>query len=608
MATLAPMSSPTGCRLLMPAALLLVAMTALAPPAAAKGKKVTCNGSKIAVTIGKKTTCQPFAKQFPKPKAIDLRLSYLQQALKFDTAKTADGKKRKRARTLQSGFGAAGKRAQRKLLKVLPKVLAFIDEKGGGARSSRLIAEPALASRVCEVGPAGPTAQTGGVTMGTLGDNGGFVEAPAGGGLRVRVTFVSCGGVSNFRIPECPTANGSVDATGSGEFRATTEIWKGDELVSRNSSTFGQKAKVHGEVGADALLKFIEVEHTQKVFFVASGGIVIRGGVTRKVKTDMPGGRYDPAGASVRIFGDSIASDSGARAFASTAEAAISGYRGAEARWSTFNPTGGYCAEPVLSPDSNTLKLKKGDTGQLSIYAKARQDGGGASEATWTLLDQENAEFSPTSSDAAPTISYTVTNAPENGFVKVKIKFSSTAGVGEKTWTQPTEPPMRINHLTGTFGGEVRLGDQSIQSWNGNVTLDHLTGATAEAPANGVYVVSSGNVMIQALGRDQTGTGCEQSGSLSGLKLRGGFAEVTAIGPEGKPPYTYSITLSMPSAQLKITRSNCPEGAEEFEGTEAEIGALYGLNVSGQESVDGQTYFGTFSYFGTQNWNLSGVK
>ena len=48
-------------------------------------------------------------------------------------------------------------------------------------------------------------------------------------------------------------------------------------------------------------MKSIEVEHTQEVFIVATGGIVIRGGVTRKVLIQMPGGGYDPAHAECPI-------------------------------------------------------------------------------------------------------------------------------------------------------------------------------------------------------------------------------------------------------------------------------------------------------------------
>ena len=116
-------------------ACVLVAAT---PPTAvgAKRKTPSCRGTKVPVTVGKEKTCQPLAKVFPKPKAIDIRLAYLEQALRFDPAKTVPTKRRKRVRTLQSGFGAAGKRAQKKLLKLAPKLLAFIDRKGGARSSS----------------------------------------------------------------------------------------------------------------------------------------------------------------------------------------------------------------------------------------------------------------------------------------------------------------------------------------------------------------------------------------------------------------------------------------------------------------------------------------
>ena len=160
-------------------------LVAAAPPTAvgAKRKTPSCKGSKVPVTVGKKRTCQPLAKVFPKPKAIDIRLAYLEQALRFDPAKTVPTKRRNRVRTLQSGFGAAGKRAQKKLLKLAPKLLAFIDRKGG-ARSSSFGPGPALASAGCEPGPAGPTGHTDGASIGTLGENGGYVDAPIGGGLQ----------------------------------------------------------------------------------------------------------------------------------------------------------------------------------------------------------------------------------------------------------------------------------------------------------------------------------------------------------------------------------------------------------------------------------------
>jgi hypothetical protein len=587
------------------ALLLVVPATALAtsgqaPELAmvAKAKAGTCKGGTVPVTVGTKTTCKPLAKAIPKPEAIDIRLGQLQEVLKFDPAKAVTGRKRKRVRTLQSGFGAAGKKAQKKLLRALPKALAFIDGRGG-ARSSLLGPGPALASSGCDVGPAGPTGHAGGASVGALGDNGGYIDASAGGGLRVRVTFVSCRGPNNFRIPDCPTANGVVDATGTGEFRATVEIWNGDRLVSRNSSTFEGRAKTHGEVGPDAKLKFIDVEHTQEVFIV-TGGIVIRGGVTRKVRIDMPGGGYDPAGASVRYFGDSIASNSGASDFASTAASALSAYQGAEPRWSTFNPSGGYCAEPVFTPDSNTLKLKKDDKKQLGIYAKARQDGGRATAARWTLLNPLNANFSPTSSqDPTANISYTVTSAPKGGEVKVTVKFTSTAGVGEKAWVQPTEES--TGKLIGNFSGEIvtpTLAGPSVQSWNGGATLERTTPDLLGGP-NGAYALTAGTVTYHLSGIEALISACQWSGTaVVSLPSGGGSGSAGVFGtpPEFTAPYEYNVktvTPPPPQSQVTFTRHDCPPGADELEGTEETIPFGVDFETGQQKSVDGLVYAGS---------------
>lgn len=93
--------------------IVLLAFPCALASASAQSAKASCKGTKVAVKIGKRKTCQPFAKVFPKPQATDLRLAYLQQALRFDPAKALKGKKPKRPRTLQSGFGAAGKRVQK---------------------------------------------------------------------------------------------------------------------------------------------------------------------------------------------------------------------------------------------------------------------------------------------------------------------------------------------------------------------------------------------------------------------------------------------------------------------------------------------------------------
>lgn len=564
------------------------------------------------VTVGKKTTCKPLAKALPKPRAIDLRLAHLQEVLKLDPAKMVGGKKRKRAKTLQSGFGAAGKRAQKKLLKVLPKALKFIDRKQGKARSSRLLSAPAFASASCAPGEAGPIGHTGGASVGLLGTNGGYIEASAGGGIRVRVTFVDCRGASLHNLPECPAANGSIDAKGSGQFRATIEIWDGGQLISRNSSVFQDDAKAHGEVGPDAKLKHIDVEHTQEVFIVASGGIVIRGGVTRKVRIEMPGGRYDPANASVAYFGDRISADSGASGFASTAEAAISAYKNAEPRWSSFPPQ---CADPVFSPESNTLKVRKGEQRQLSVFARSRRDGGRATKAQWTLLSPENAEFSPTTSqDAAPNISYTVTNAPKGGQVKVTVKFTSTAGVGEKSWTQPTEPG--INHISGTF--TLREDENgSIFEWTANVEFDRSAEAFMGG-SDGQYSLAPANYTVTASGNgyffSPALSSCSMSGSgqfalspadsgffvLPRLAETDPYKYVFTIQPDNSDPHNYPIAITCPNPE----DSTSTEWNSTFTSTPLDLkDSADGIDFSGSETIEEP-----FTPTKTLEWSFHGTE
>src|SRR4029079_11045442 len=101
------------------------------------------------------------------------------------------------------------------------------------------------------------------------------------------------------------------------------------------------------------------------------------------------------------------------------------------------------------------------------VHAKARADGRTATGAKWTLLAPLNATFSPrNSSKASPTFAYTVSKNPRGDSVKVTVRFTSTAGVGEKTWTQPIGPGQTINHLTGTFGGTFVSAGGTIHTWS----------------------------------------------------------------------------------------------------------------------------------------------
>jgi hypothetical protein len=597
--------------------IVLLALACALASASAPSAKKSCKGRTVAVKIGKRSTCQPFAKVFPKPKAIDLRLAYLQRALKYDPAKALKGKKRKRARTLQSGFGAAGKQAQKKILRLLPKAFAFFDRNRPGAISS---------ASNCGVGAAGERGTLGGSsTVVLLGSNGMLIETNAGHGLRIRVTFFSCGGVTSFRVPECPTAGGDVEAPpASGDFSATTEVFEGNTLKSRNSTRFEDESKARGKVGPDAKLKYVDVEHKQIVLIVVPGS-VFRSSVLRKVRVDMPGGNFDPDNATVLYSGDWLGANLGAEGFARSAKAAIDSYKTAEPRWSSFDRKP-YCAQAVFSPATDTIKVKREEKKQLTIYAKAQADGGRATGARWEFLGPSNAEFAPTAlQDPSATIQYAVIKTPQGDQVKVTAKFTSTAGVGEDSWQEPIEGALP-ERFAATFSGSASYdedllgeGNHLKADWSGNAELRELPNPYPPGTfpyAFGYYQVSTGSINY---GFD---------GSLGDCAVEGGGPMDLPSQPElkgapvltifDKDPREYSFQIGMPlTAKVPATASACkdPEDEGSFEfapaiGTPMAVYApLPGGPVSdswafsGQGS--GQQVPGTPEQ--TWQWNLSPV-
>lgn len=531
---------------------LLLALPAFADAAAGSGtlraKAKACKGGKVAVTIGKRRGCQPLSKAFPKPKAVDLRISYVTQAL-----------------ALRPARGAAG-RAQRKLARALPKVFARIDRAEQGKAGASSLAQ---ASAGCNAGVGGPSATVGGVTVSVSGPNGGVLEVDSGS-QRVKLRYGICGS-SSFRIPECPTASGELDATYESSGEVVIEVWEGtSRLVSRSRVQFESKAKAKGTVGPDAKLRYIDLEYAHEVFVVASGGVVERGKSERKVRIEMPGGKYDAAGASVKVTGDASAVKKDG--FERVAQEAIDGFKRAEPRWSSFERKP-LCAEPVFTPASSTLKLRKGQSGALGLAAKARP-GGNATEARWTLFGPENATFSPLSSEQAqPSASYTVTDAPEKGFVKVRVKFTSTAGVGEGTWVQPTEPAQLPTSYTGLVSGDAKYGAGELGAgsnlsaqWAGSVKLQGgPTGAPPGFPGvpAGMYSLSSGSVSYSFKGNvgkcDVAGAGTVDltSGSGSSLPVLQLFDGDTR---------SYRLEIPLPATEVvKGTKSNCEDTSQNGE-------------------------------------------
>jgi hypothetical protein len=587
--------------------LLVVPCANASASSPAQSAKASCKGTKVVVRIGGKKACSPFSKVFPAPKDLDLRLSFLRQALRLDPAKLAPKKKRKRIHSLQSGFGAAGRRLQKKLLASLPRALAYFDRKRGGARSSSLSFPRALASANCGVGPASERGRLGGSTsVALLGDNGMLIETEAAG-YTVRVSFVSCGGVDRFSVPECPKADGGVDAKGTGDFRATTEIWKGSRLEERTSTSFEDSATVHGEVGADAKLKFVKVKHKQEMLIISRKvGGAYRGGMEREIEIRMPGGQYDPASARATPLGDTVAADFGADAFRKTASAALSGYRSAEAGWSSFGRKP-FCAQAVFSPPTATIKLKKSEKKQFGIYARARADGGRAVGARWELLGATNADFSPgTFQEAGPTVQYTVSGTPQGTEVRVTAKFTSTAGVGEDSWKQPIEASLP-ERFAMTFSGSASYDSSEIgagggvANWSGNAELREIP--SPYPPGSfpyefATYRLTTGSITYSYSGAFGDECSATASGSID-LAQQPDLAGGAVLGIYDKTPREYNIFLPMPVTEEAEVPGNIgpcddPEDEKAIDFSPAIGGPLLvnaplpGGPVSGDWALSGQ--------------------
>jgi hypothetical protein len=592
-----------------------------------RAKSAKCKHGRVPVKVNGKSRCRRLASVWPNPKAVDPRLAYLRAVLNFDVSKVR-GRHGKHARSLQRGFGAAGRKAHKAFLLALPKALAMIDALGPGARASaRGRPAPVVASEAaCGPGqgqPVSPPGNAGGATIqatqGANGAEGASIEVPISG-RTFRTTFTKCGNAS-YGPPYCPAANGDADTSTSGRFYVTQQAVEGGKVVSSQSTSLVFKDRLHGKVAADARLDYLDFERTEENLIVATGGVVLRGDAVRKVRVNMRTGKYDPAHSSVAIKGDEGTIDDLAADIATAMAAYRAGEVGGtflrEDGWSTFDRKGKdpYCATGVFAPASNTLKLRKGKSDQVSVYAKA-SDGGKAEGARWTVLEPINADFSPAaSSEREPSVRYTVTAAPAGGRVQVTLKFTSTAGVGKAVWTQPTEDAT-INHIAGDFNGTSTVAgpvDDSVLSLRGSLTFDRVSGPVLGG-ADGLFRVSAGDYTLVASGIDGSGlTGCQQTGSKHfTLQAGGGEVNVTATQPN-VGPYDYSLQVSLPFETMDVTRTACPPAAASYEGTTFQAVPPGGLStLHSHSSPDGiaygdsedQTFGGTGLAF---SWALHGT-
>ncbi len=123
--------------------------------------------------------------------------------------------------------------------------------------------------------------------------------------VRWDVDFDLCDSNISLSIPECPTAEGVIDGSGSTKFTVTITTLKGGAVEHTEKIEVTNKVTLKGLVADDAKLDEVKVEDRYTIKKSASrqsifwGPASEQGTVNRTTRIDMRTGRYDPGQANV---------------------------------------------------------------------------------------------------------------------------------------------------------------------------------------------------------------------------------------------------------------------------------------------------------------------
>ena len=489
---------------------LLTAALAIAPAGSVSGAATAskrakrCTHGRVLVKVNRKPTCRPLRSVLPKPKAGDRTLIALREALAVDVS----------TRKLPRRAATAARKARKVFLRALPAALRML------ARStpSRARASTRRCGGPGSAQPVGDPGHTDGAGMqellGPHGEHGAAITTPMMG-FMFKMTFVKCGN-GTYYVLGCPKSNGDANTSSASSLDVTQRIMDGNTLIRQESTSWKYDDRLLGKVMADAHLSHFDFVRTEEKLRVATGGFVQQGTATRKIRVTMPSGRYDVSHSSTSITGDAEAFNTDD--LAASIEMAMEEYKEAQNGgsflhtdgWATENRRRDpYCAKAVFDPVSEAVALSKGQAATVSVYAQG--DGGRATGARWTVMDPANAAFTPGSlSGAHPTIHYTVSQAPSGDHVRVTLKFTSTAGVGKDTWTEPIGT-LYLGEVTGTSQwDEGPCPDATHESLGYSAKLEkstHTGGPEQPFALVDDQTLANPGVGLAAWGNSETGNG-----------------------------------------------------------------------------------------------------
>src|SRR5262249_18792493 len=223
-----------------------------------------------------------------------------------------------------------------------------------------------------------------------------------------------------IHIDDCPTADGKVEGHDKTELEVSFKVTEGAKLVLSQSFKSGVETTIKAQTGDDGKLDYYDIKHVYELSGTFGGGKARFGPVTvdttyiGEAHIDMRSGSQQAPPAVVDVMTSMAGVDPAERIaveielahkaqaeadkeFSAEVDKATSNLRSKEAGWLTPK----HCAKIVFEPASESLRLKKGQTGTFKSRTEA--SAGGAPPVTkWTLGAQQNATFTPGGGEANP--------------------------------------------------------------------------------------------------------------------------------------------------------------------------------------------------------------
>jgi hypothetical protein len=611
------------------------------PQAAAKkkAKKKKCKKRQVKVKVGKRVSCRPLKKAFPRPKKGDPRKLVTKVALKdWSKFRTRRGK---RLPSLPKLVRKVGPGASALLTKATARGLKRLDAMAASGSAARahgsvlaraaagcddLARAPAQTSRFTSGGGGnGPSASVG-VTMGPDGASLGIELSGNGTTVSLDMDMGLCD-PNEVEAPECPTAVGKLAGEIRYRFKVNIQVTRGGVDVWSQGSEVTRRTKLVGWNEVDAKLDTLDIDDLETSTFRLGGTtrdyppITIRTKLERGTTVDMRSGSFEPRRSNVEVtinmeglFGpdrDEAESDAERKArtdadqqFRAVVQKAIDGYKTREAAWQ--DPP--KCATLKFNPEKNRLTLNGSSTGSFTATAIAKSDGN-PSELDARLSGMQNAAFSPIRAGgqrARFNYDHVVATAPPGSKVRVKVRATSKAGVAEDTWEQPLKPPFGIDEIAGNFSGSYTrvysIGTAHV-TWTASGTFVRQT-PPGFAGATGGYNLKAGIASYHFSGQTITEhADCDMSGNavVDLFQKGGGSIGVQPVNfqkPFEQGPHLYSGSVSLgPDPKVTLTMQNCGPGAESEEGKQYEWPVGFPpLDMRVQhQSPDGIHYNGSFT-------------